>query len=76
MDLKQGFAQKVLQERAKLLCETAVARIKVECVVQDIAPPRGRFVILFMNCVLLKLKKWLNDFIRLRELSIDAIKIS
>lgn len=74
--LEQSFAGRVVHEHARLLCKTAVGKIKIECVIPDIGPVRNGFVILFINRVLLQLKEWVNELIRLRNLYIESIMVS
>ena len=66
--MEKDFCDGLKKDRARLLCDTAVKKMRLECSVRGIPPTRCGFVVLFVNRVLHQLMQWLNEFIRLHEL--------
>ena len=65
--MEKVFVDEVIQQRARLLCSTAVNKMKLECTVRGITPTRSGFVVLFMNGLLHQLCEWLNEMIRMNN---------
>ncbi|PXF41823.1 hypothetical protein BWQ96_08471 [Gracilariopsis chorda] len=66
--MEKDFVDRLIQHRARLLCDTAVNNMKLECSVTGLPPTRCGLVVLFANGVLHQLLEWLNAFIRLNDL--------
>ena len=71
-DGRRVFKHEVAQECARLLCSSAVSKIKSECSTRGIQPTRYRFIVLLMNRLLKKIIELLDESIRLQKLLQDV----
>lgn len=55
ISVEKKYADMVLKERTRLLCKTALDKMKLDCSVRDIAPDRSDFVISLNQKVLMQL---------------------
>jgi len=76
IEMENDFIGKLVEERARLFCSSAVRNLEVESSVRGISPTRAGIVVLLLDGVLRQLGQWLNEFIRHKQLNRSEITLA
>ena len=73
MVLENEYTALAIEERARLLCSSAVSRLGTELDLNSLQPTRAGHIVLFTNDLLKNSLKWTNEHIKLSKISMREL---
>lgn len=73
--LEDVFVEKVIGERARVFCTSAMERLEVERLVRQLGTTRADYLVLFVDELLHTCLGWLNEYIVLHRRDMQPLKI-
>ncbi|PXF43284.1 hypothetical protein BWQ96_06981 [Gracilariopsis chorda] len=74
--LESAFAEKVIQNRARMFCSNAVTQLKLQCEARSLPCTRCGFTVLLLQGLIDQLRNWANEYIRLRNKDQECVSIA